>query len=529
MNCKYDLSSLKPVFYLVDDDAVIYGDYDIALNGPERHDCLSVSFSGQSVLDGRYTFDKGITITLEGYQPDLSLSGKRIAVETVSGDIYLVNWEFQCSPLYTFSEWNTTYNIEVPENLPLLPCTLVSTSTGASYHPCDYTLPEATEIALVRRDCCSYSSGNIYLYGTEKIVFDGLRDLTLTETFDKYKYEQTIQFSLPLNEDTVVDSYKLQEFQFNKYLAVVADRFVCGLDLGMDVQTTISSGEENGSVTLQLTSDENFNLSEEVSGLTYDDTDQIEWRYQLKTPDGLYSWVCDGLEPNPTGNAQYILQCGYFPNGVFAEKYREQREFQGFYPQIQDKVVGTFNDQVYFYKDSCYLDDTLKIEGITTPQRFNVVGQRRNIEIKSQWSSWSATTIPSFVTLSQTSGTSGTSLITMTCTGSTNQQGTLLIRNGKYAQSFTIIADFTDAVIVQSNTTDYQAKTVTYLLRRPVYLYSKSSTSGFQPTVAVSGKWVKVTYPENSTGSNVVYTFIFRETKYPNKEQTVVITQTPKP
>ena len=512
MNCKYNVSSLKPVFYLVDDDSIIYGDYDIALENAERHDCLSVSFSGQSALDGRYSFNKGITIVLEGYQPDLELVGKRIAVETRDGDVFLVNFEFQALPIYSFSEWNTTYNIELPENLPILPCTLVSPSGGTTYHPCEYSLSEAREITLVKHDCSSYASGTIHLYDTEPITFDNVRNLELVEQYDGYIYSQTIQLTLPLDADTDVETYKLQEFQQNQYIAIVGNRFVCGIDLGLDVQTTITSDNENGSITLELRSDENFNMVEEESGITIDDSDHIEWRYQLKTPDGLYCWVCDGLEPNPTGNAQYILQCGYYPNGVFANKYREQREFQGWYPQIQDQVVGTFSDVVTFYKDSCYMPDTLKIDGITSPLKFNIVGQRRNIEIKSTWSNWTATTVPSFVTLSQERGTSGSTTITMTCTGNTNEQGTLMIANAHNAQSFTIIADFSDAVIVQSTEIDYRAKTLTYWLRRPVYLYRKSSTSGFDAAVAISGKWVKITYCENQTGQDVVYTFVFGET-----------------
>ena len=527
MNCNYSFSQLKPVFWLVDEDKIDYFDYEVVLTDAERHDCLSVSFSGQSVLDERYTFNKGITITLQGYQPDLVLDGKRIAVETVSGEVFLVNWEFDVDPIYKFSEWDTTYNLELPENLPILPCTLVSSSAGTSYNPCEYTLPEATEIALVRHDECAYFSGTVDLYDTDKIVFDGLKDLALTESFDGYKYQQTIQFSLPLNADTDVESYKLQEFQNNKYIAVVGDRFVCGIEFGMDVQTTISSGDENGSITLQLVGDENINLAEETSGLTYDDSDQIEWRYQLKTQDGLYCWVCDGLEPNPTGNAQYILQCGYYPNGVFADKYKEQREFQGWYPQIQDKVVGTFNDIVTFYKDSCYLDDTLRINSLQSPLYFYVVGKRWSFEVDSQWSNWVATTVPSFVELSQERGTSGRTVVTMTCTGSTSQQGTLVIRNAKYAQSFAIIADYSLPVIVQSNEISYSAQTKSYFCREQVILLERSASNGFTPQVMIAGKKVTIVYPENASENDVTYSFRFQGVKS-KKEQTVVITQHPR-
>lgn len=527
MNCLYIASQLKPVFWLVDDDKIDYSGYSVSLTDAERYDCLSVEFEVQSELQGRYNFTKSITIVMNGYQPDLVLQGKRIAVETMEGELYLVNWEFTQIPTYTYSlnnnEGITTYKLETPENLPIMPCDDY-TELSAITSDCSYESVGLKTLTLVERRKALYTNCTIDLLETEPIVFDGLKNLSFEENYDGYMYSQTVEFTFPLNELDNTIAYKLQEFPENRYLAVIEPNgIVAGIELGFAVATTIKSDGEEGTITVTLTSDENINCHQ-CDSITFNPYQDIVWKYVLHTTDNNhYGWVCVDNAPNEDGEAMYIVQEAFYRNGESAHQYKIHEDYQGWYDDLN--IVGTFDTQMTFYKDSCYLPDTLKIEGITSPLKFNIVGQRRNIQINSKWSNWVATTVPSFVTLSQERGTSGSTTITMTCTGNTNTQGTLMIANAHNAQSFTIIADFTDAVIVQSTEIDYRAKTLTYWLRRPVYLYRKSSTSGFDAAVVVSGKWVKITYCENQTGQDVVYTFVFKETAYPHKEQTVVITQ----
>ena len=190
-------------------------------------------------------------------------------------------------------------------------------------------------------------------------------------------------------------------------------------------------------------------------------------------------------------------------------------------------IVGVFTQNVYFFKNSCYAPDTLKIDGIVSPHNFYVVGQQRPIDVDSKFSDWTATTVPSFCTMSVTSGSSGKTRTVLTCTGNTSEQGELVISNDSQNQSFTIIADFSAPVIVPSSEIDYKAQVKNYFIRKPVYLVSKSSTSGFDASVAITGKTVRIVFPENGTEGDAIYTFIFSTTSYPRVEQTVVITQHP--
>lgn len=527
--CSYTLAKLRPILFLADSSAITYNDYRVSVGNVNELDVLSVSFSGSSSLERRYEFTKRIDITLRGYAPSLELSGKRIIVQTVDGNYYLADWEFDAEPDYTFDgvEDTTVYQLTFDENLPVLPCSSIATITTSS-GVCAYNgALNASTLVLVSTDASCVDEDEIIVYGSGQTVEFTSKSLAFKETYDGTKYSKTIEFELELNDDNVVESYKLHEFLNNRWTALVKEAgMVFGHELGMHVKYDITSNDDSASVKVTLEADEN------VPCLRYDEVsitedDYIDWRFQLKTPDGLWCWVCDGLEPNPTGNAQYILKCGYYRNGEFADKYLEQREFQAWYPQLQDKVVGTFNDQVYFYKDSCYLDDTLRINSLQSPLYFYVVGKRWSFEVDSQWSNWTATTVPSFVELSQERGSSGRTVVTMTCTGSTSQQGTLVIRNAKYAQSFSIIADYTLPVIVQSTAITYSAQTTTWFTREQVILQSKSSDHYMTPQVAISSGKVRVVWPENSFDEDVVYTLVFKGTKS-KKVQTVVITQHPR-
>lgn len=517
------------MLFLAESSAIMYNDYRVVAGAVTRLDVLSVSFSGSSSLERRYEFTKRIDITLRGYAPSLGLAGKRIIVQTVDGNYYLADWEFDAEPDYTFDgvEDTTVYQLTFDENLPVLPCSSIATITTSS-GVCAYNgALNASTLILVSTDASCVDEDEIIVYGSGQTVEFTSKSLAFKETYDGTKYSKTIEFELELNDDNVVESYKLHEFLNNRWTALVKESgMIFGHELGMNVKYDITSNDDSASVKVTLEADEN------VPCLRYDEVsitedDYIEWRFIQKTPEGLWCWVCDGLEPNPTGNAQYILKCGYYRNGEFADKYLEQREFQGWYPQIQDKVVGTFNDQVYFYKDSCYLDDTLRINSLQSPLYFYIIGKRWSFEVDSQWSNWTATTVPSFVELSQERGTSGRTVVTMTCTGSTSQQGTLMIRNAKYAQSFSVIADYSLPVIVQSNEISYSAQTKSYFCREQVILLERSASNGFTPQVMIAGKKVTIVYPENASENDVTYTFVFRGVKS-KKEQTVVITQHPR-
>lgn len=528
MNCKYDVSDLKPVFWLVDNENLIFDSESVALEEPERHDCLSVSFSGQSTLDGRYSFDKGITIVMRGYRPDVMFKGHRIAVETRSGELYLIDAEFDLDAVYTYrlggDNNDTTFNLDFSENLPIVPVKRIIGDSGYNADECEYRLPEIRKITLVPHDKCMVSSAEISLMGTEPIVFDGLVGTTLTESFDGYRYSTTLTFRLPLNADNVVDTYHLQEFMPNRYVAAVEpENLILGMELGLQATENISS--EQASVEVVLSSDENINMME-VNKVVFTKNSQIDWKYVLRSTDKNHcGWVCEGNAPNPEGNAMYILQEAFYKNGESAHRYRIQVDYRNWYQDLP--IEGVFTQRVFFQKDSCYAPDTLTVDGIVSPHTFVIVGQQRPIDITSRFSDWTATTVPSFCTLSLTSGGSGKTRTTLTCTGSTSQQGELVISNDSQTQAFTIIADFSLPVIVPSNEITYQAQVKNYFIRKQVYLVSKSSTSGFDASVAITGKTVRIVFPENGTSGDVTYTFIFSTTSYPRVEQTVVITQHP--
>lgn len=530
-NCSYNLASLVNHFWLVDADKIQISNYTASLQDAEKHHCLRIEFESEGSLEGRYRFGKQINITLQGYQPDLVLDEKRVAVETKEGELYLVNVEFDHLPTYVYTlnseSDQTVYNLELPENLPIFPVLDYSETEGSSSEDCSYTVSGSKTLELVPRNKCFYSSSSIELLGaTEPITFENLRNLVFREEFDGYRYEQTCEFTLPLNPVDEEVSYRLQEFQDNRYLCVVRPNgVIAGIDLGLGVSTTIRSNDEESSIMVVLASDENFNLHQNQS-IRFTRNSQIDWKYVMRSTDkNYYGWVCEGNAPNPEGNAMYILQEAFYKNGESAHRYRIQVDYRNWYQDLP--IEGVFTQRVFFQKDSCYAPDTLKIDGIVSPHTFVIVGQQRPIDITSRFSDWTATTVPSFCTLSVTSGSSGKTRTVLTCTGNTSEQGTLLIANDSQAQSFTIIADFSDPVIIPSNETDYRAKTNTYFLRKPVYLQTKSSTSGFDAAVNISGKYVKITFPENQTGQDVTYTFVFATTSYPHVQQTVVITQHP--
>ena len=527
-NCSYNLASLVNHFWLVDADKIQISNYVASLQDAEKHHCLRIEFESEASLEGRYRFGKQINITLQGYQPDLVLTGRRIAVETKDGELYLVNVEFDNLPTYVYTlnseSDQTVYNLELPENLPIFPVLDFSEAEGSVTEDCSYTVNGSKTLELVPRNKCFYSSSSIELLGaTEPITFENLRNLVFREEFDGYRYEQTCEFTLPLNPVDEEISYRLQEFQENRYLCVVRPNgVISGIDLGLGVTTTIRSNDEESTITIVLASDENFNLHQNQN-VRFTKNTQVVWKYIDKTSDGQYGYVCRGEQANPDGEALHILQAGYYKNGQPNGEYRVHINYRnGWFHGLN--IVGVFTQNVYFYKDSCYAPDTLKIDGIVSPHNFYVIGQQRPIDITSSFSDWTATTVPSFCTMSVTSGSSGKTRTTLTCTGSTSQQGELVISNDSQNQSFTIIADFSAPVVVPSFEIDYHVQVKSYFCREQVFLVSREASNGFQPQVSIAGKTIRIVYPENSSTSDVTYTFIFQGVTS-RKQQTVVITQ----
>lgn len=203
-NCSYNLASLANHFWLVDADKIRISNYTASLQDAEKHHCLRIEFESEASLEGRYRFGKQISITLQGYQPDLVLTGRRIAVETKEGELYLVNVEFDHLPTYVYTlnseSDQTVYNLELPENLPIFPVLDFSEAEGSATEDCSYTVNGSKTLELVPRNKCFYSSSSIELLGaTEPITFENLRNLVFREEFDGYRYEQTCEFTLPLN------------------------------------------------------------------------------------------------------------------------------------------------------------------------------------------------------------------------------------------------------------------------------------------------------------------------------------------
>lgn len=513
MSCNYTLTDLKDEIYLIDDESTV------------QYKVSNIEVSSESSLNNRYAFHKEISFTLPGYNR-LPVTNKQIAFALKSGEIFLFNQEFTFTEHYVFTyseqENRTQYQLEIDENLDFIPYEISSYEDAESSSTCGYSVPGKPQLEVVKfHEAVLDEENETLLTGSTPIQLDGV--VTFREEYDGNLYQKTVTCNMPLDSDNQELNNTLKEFQFNKYIAIVNGQdlhFISGLELGMVVNSTISTDENGSRIELNFTVDENLPVYV-TENLAYDEMETVVYRPVMYSHLGDKGYTCVS-----DGQAGYVLQRGFLYDGTATDMYRCLRGKEDNFPYLN--ITGTFRQIYPFDCDECVISDELNV-GLPSQLSFSGSGQTINFTVSSEVSSWSATSVPSFITLSATSGTSGTTSLTLTCTGTSTDSGLLRFVNAKNRTDVSVNLIQPELYVTPSNI-DAHA--------RDVYVYANSNGFSFDHaevrvgmlgtqlgvvvTQFTATKW-RVTLPKNpnSSSNRVIVLFFTRD----QETQTVEITQ----
>ena len=415
MSCNYTLSNLKDEIFLIDAEGSV-----------TRYTVGNVEVSSESSLNNRYAFQKEISFVLPGYTK-LSLIDKQIAFALNTGETFLWNREFAFTEHYVFNldeQVNIIqYQIEIDENVDFLPYEITSYDDAPENEACGYSTPGKPKLEVVKlHEAVLDEENETLLTGSTPIQLDGV--VTLKEEYDGNLYQKTVTCSMPLDADNQELNDTLKEFLLNKYIVVVEGQdlhFISGLELGMVVNSTIASDDNGSRIELTFQVDENVPIFASES-LLYDEMEPSIFLPVKFAHNGEIGYECDG-----DGTAYYVLKREFLYDGTGTENYKALEDY--YLPDTHLNIVGTFDDIITFECPECIIHDALELS--TSKIDFSESGQTAMFTVYSQRSSWSATSVPSFITLSPTSGANRTTSVTATCISGTDAFGFINIANAK--------------------------------------------------------------------------------------------------
>lgn len=415
MSCYYTLSNLKDEIFLIDAEGSV-----------TRYTVGNVEVSSESSLNNRYAFQKEISFVLPGYTK-LSLIDKQIAFALNTGETFLWNREFAFTEHYVFTldeQLNRIqYQLEIDENVDFLPYEISSYEDAESSSTCEYSVAGKPTLEVIKfHEAVLDEENDTLLTGSTLIEFDGV--VTLREEYDSQYYQKTVTCSMPLDSENQELNDTLKEFLLNKYIAVIKGQdlhFIAGLELGLIVNSTIASDDNGSRIELTFQVDENVPLfaSESLSYATMEPSIFLPVKF---AHNGEIGYECDG-----DGTAYYVLKREFLYDGTGTENYKALEDY--YLPDTHLNIVGTFDDIITFECPECIISDTLELS--TSKIDFSESGQTATFTVYSQRSSWSATSVPSFITLSPTSGANRTTSVTATCISGTDAFGFINIANAK--------------------------------------------------------------------------------------------------
>lgn len=515
MACGYNISGLKGLLTALPSYISVIG-YTAHVASCERVDVKNVQFEGESELNGTYAFGKKLTVTVNGlYVP--SLAGKRLIIEAEDGSFYLIDEEFGASVTWRYSlssdEDETVWDIEVPSNLQIKPCVVVSiTQTEQS---CGYDA-FAEPYAVVSPKASTLVDADRGLYLSDvRTSFD--KGVAYTQSWDGVKYENSVQVTLPLNGQNVELSDELQRFILYKHTLAVRSSSglwrVIGTEHGADVQVDI----DTSSGTLKMTFSEACdNPCITPSTLTFFTNEDLFYDYVKYAHDGTEGFICEG-----DGTAIYLLQRGFYQDGTPTENYYAKNGYANRFPNLN--ITGVFYGTKTFYNSGCVVQNRLTTTFPSTI-KFNTATRSYTGKVYSDLSEWEVESKPSFVTVTPDHEDAGTTDVTIALANTQHSYmtGSIIFTNGSMYQVVTVTYN---AGQVVPDPEIHDASGFTVKLRGnadyPVTLVSSPQGIETEKYSSRPPKW-RAAIPSNNTTSARAFTWEFTNG---NVTQYVTVTQ----
>lgn len=510
-NCKYRLSKLVNVVYLINEDAV----KDIRVDDgaayiasisqtPMELGCYGIKLSESESLDERYKFTHTLTFSVNGYANKDNFDGRYYAiVKDEEGTYWLINPLFPCKVTYTYNlgyqEDHTDFTLSTVSNHPVLE--LKNFSAAKTSECKSYTLGGIDKLWLNESKLSAHDENHVKYTndGGFKVVDFKKASGLLSETYNGTNISHSIKFTIEFNNYLSSWHYNLLEFIYNTYASVVKTKngeyTLCGFSYGMQPTYNINADgtvQEINSIEVTLTdSHDNGGTLEFFDNIDYEYLSARTWEYTSRY--GGYECVEEGV-------ARYLLKSEYDALGNETGRYMA---YSGHNADFADmNIVGTFDEDARFKNPECVGMGCRLNASIPSEVVFNTIGCK-TYYINSD-SPWSATSSSSNITISPTSGNSNVGYNFKICNTleptSTPRTSTITIEYCNTAATFNAKVVEGNSCLPQGSTYNISANAQTLTIPTKCCVESVRETVGVGSIINIYSNYITVQVPENNTG-----------------------------
>lgn len=511
-NCKYRLSKLVNVVYLINEDAV----KDIRVDDgaayiasisqtPMELGCYGIKLSESESLDERYKFTHTLTFSVNGYANKDNFDGRYYAiVKDEEGTYWLINPLFPCKVTYTYNlgyqEDHTDFTLSTVSNHPVLE---LKNFSAAKTSECKrYTLGGIDKLWLNERKYSRHVD-NLVKYtnngGFKEVDFKKTSG-KLTETFDGNKISHVINFDIDFDGYKSSWHYNLLEFIDNTYASVIKTRngeyTLCGFGYGMQPSFVVEADDSvqninKISITLNDAHD-NGNVLDFYDTINYEFLSARTWVYTSKY--GGYECVADGI-------ARYLLmmEIDAFENET--RNYKVLAGYESLFPSLC--IDGTFTETQIFYSQNCNGFGECLVYTSLGNMIFNDI-TCRNYSLRCD-SDWDIVSSNSGITVSPSSGLANVDYTITVCNNieptSASVDSTLTINYcyNKHDNINVTVREY-DGCLTRGKTYYISAEETTLTIPSKCCVNKVRETTSFGITLVVYSNRFIATVPKNNTG-----------------------------
>ena len=469
--CKYNLSKLENVVYLVGEEAVKSINID---NGaayissvsqePIAIKCYNLKLTENESLDERYKFTHTVTFSVHGYANKDDFQDRYyVIVKDMDGTYWMLNPLFPCKVGYTYNlgyqEDHTDFTLSTVSNHPVLEVKGLDLSN--TFECRVYNIGGIDKLWLNEKRFTVHD-GNSVKYtndGFKEVDFKRTSGL-LTETFDGDDISHSINFKIGFDYYKTSWNYNLLEFIDNIYASVVKTKegkyTLCGFGYGLQPSYTINADDTTETpniidVTLTDTHSDNHTLGF-YDSVGYEYLSARTWEYTSMY--GGYECVSEGM-------AKYLLKKETDALGNETDRYMALDGYEDRFVDLD--IVDTFDDEVLFSSVKCGGMACLIDLSFPMTIRFNQI-TCKDYHLRSD-SDWLISSSENFITVSPTSGSANQDYTITVCNTieptATARTATLTVNYCNTVIQYDVVVGESDECFPQGNTYEISANAQT--------------------------------------------------------------------
>lgn len=508
--CKYNLSKLENVVYLVGEEAVKSINID---NGaayissvsqePIAIKCYNLKLTENESLDERYKFTHTVTFSVHGYANKDNFQDRYyVIVKDMDGTYWMLNPLFPCKVGYTYNlgyqEDHTDFTLSTVSNHPVLEVKGLDLSN--TFECRNYNIGGVDKLWLNEKRFTVHD-GNSVKYtndGFKEVDFKRTSGL-LTETFDGDDISHSINFKIGFDYYKTSWHYNLLEFIDNIYASVVKTKegkyTLCGFGYGLQPSYTINADDTAETpniidVTLTDAHSDNHTL------VFYD---SVDYEY-LSTKTWEYTSMYGGYECVSEGMAKYLLKKETDALGNETDRYMALYGYEDRFADLN--IVDTFYDEVLFSSVDCGGMACLIDLSFPMTIKFNQI-TCKTYHLRCD-TDWSITSSESFITVSPSQGVANQEYEITVCNTieptATARTATLTVNYCNTVTQYDVVVEEGDSCFPQGNTYEISANAQTLTIPTKCCVEEVVDTSSIGVITNVYGNTITVQVPENNSG-----------------------------